>query len=603
MVQIAQRTRENADGMALKLLYSGCSHHTRPNVGNAPRRGAGVAIVLAALFVTPAFAAVTVQAPKPLDELIRAHVRAPAAEARGAALEAYARDVRRTATGLLATEGYFAPQIDVTADPGDLRVAVSPGTRTSVGETGVEIRGEIPPERREELIAAWPLKTGQPFRDADWRAAKQLVLRRLLEVDFPTAKLVDSTAEIDPETSTAHLHVIYETGPRYIFNGLRVTGLSRYSPSLIEGYNKIRPGSRYEQKALLDLQAQLQRTPYFTSASVEIGDPAEEGENPADDPVRAPINVHVRETPPHRLSFGTGYNTNTGAQGEVVYNGLILLQTPLQFQTGLRLEQRRQTLFADIHLPPNEDRRDSFGLLSQHEDIAGLKRKRIALAAVRTQVRGSVEARYSVNWQRELQEPDNAPSHVNRALTLDGSWIVRKVDTPLNPRRGFVAQLQVGGGAKAFFSDQNFVRVYSRYQHYFPVGERDVFTLRGELGRTFAPDRSGIPGEFLFRTGGAQSVRGYSYQSLGVKEGTATVGGRYLATASAEYIHWLTPAWGGAVFVDAGDASDTRQTYDAAVGYGFGIRWKSPAGPLAVDLAYGERDQKMRLHFSLAVAF
>ena len=128
--------------------------------------------------------------------------------------------------------------------------------------------------------------------------------------------------------------------------------------------------------------------------------------------------------------------------------------------------------------------------------------------------------------------------------------------------------------------------------------------LRGELGMTVAPSREGIPQDFLFRAGGSNSVRGYAYQSLGVKEGTAIVGGRYLATMSAEYTYWLDPKWGVATFVDAGQAADDRRGLrDLSVGYGLGARWRSPAGPLAVDVARGHDDGKVRLHFSLAIPF
>jgi translocation and assembly module TamA len=120
---------------------------------------------------------------------------------------------------------------------------------------------------------------------------------------------------------------------------------------------------------------------------------------------------------------------------------------------------------------------------------------------------------------------------------------------------------------------------------------------------TLADSREGVPQDFLFRSGGAQSVRGYDYQSLGVKEGNATVGGRYLATASAEYVRWFQPQWGAAAFVDAGDAADTRADYDLRVGYGVGARWRSPAGPLAIDLAWGHQERSLRLHFGVAVAF
>ena len=83
----------------------------------------------------------------------------------------------------------------------------------------------------------------------------------------------------------------------------------------------------------------------------------------------------------------------------------------------------------------------------------------------------------------------------------------------------------------------------------------------------------------------------------------ATVGGRYLAVLSVEATHWLTPSWGVATFVDAGDAADSVGALHLAVGYGLGARWKSPAGPIGVDVAYGERTGDLHLHFALAIPF
>jgi len=147
------------------------------------------------------------------------------------------------------------------------------------------------------------------------------------------------------------------------------------------------------------------------------------------------------------------------------------------------------------------------------------------------------------------------------------------------------------------------VKTYAQYQHWFPITPRDQLLGRAELGYTIASSRDGIPEDFLFRAGGSRSNRGYAYQSLGVREGEATVGGRYLMTASAEYVHWLNEKWGGAVFMDIGDAADTPKEWNSNRSYGIGARYKTPAGPLALDLAYAEGPSKFRVSFSVTVAF
>ena len=182
-------------------------------------------------------------------------------------------------------------------------------------------------------------------------------------------------------------------------------------------------------------------------------------------------------------------------------------------------------------------------------------------------------------------------------------WIWRNVDDLFDPRNGTVLQAQIGGGTKALLSDQDFLRLHGRWQQYIPLGRLDTLALRAELGATLAPSRRGIPQDYLFRTGGTGSVRGYAYQSLGVREGSAVVGGRYLGVVSAEATHWLNDQWGIAAFVDAGDAVDALKAARLALGYGLGARWRSPAGPIGVDLAYGQRTANVQLHFSLAIPF
>ena len=48
---------------------------------------------------------------------------------------------------------------------------------------------------------------------------------------------------------------------------------------------------------------------------------------------------------------------------------------------------------------------------------------------------------------------------------------------------------------------------------------------------------------------------------------------------------------------------DSRDTLSTNLGYGLGVRFRTPAGPLAFDVAYADRDKKVRAVFSVSVAF
>ena len=119
-----------------------------------------------------------------------------------------------------------------------------------------------------------------------------------------------------------------------------------------------------------------------------------------------------------------------------------------------------------------------------------------------------------------------------------------------------------------------------------------------------AGSREGVPSSLLFRTGGDSTVRGYAYQSLGVKQGDTVLPGRYYALASAEAVRWVNDTFGAAVFIDAGTACDEPEYLaDLSLGYGVGARIRTPIGPFRVDVAYGQDDANVRLHFSVGLAF
>lgn len=508
---------------------------------------------------------------------------------------------------ILATEGYFSPQFsfDAPTSSSDDTIAlrIDPGPRTLIGSVSLAVDGEIAPKQRSALDAAWRLPVGTPFRQADWNSAKQDILARLLAHDYADARLLDSRADIDPESQRADLHAHYATGPRYRFGKLTVAGLQRYPPALVERYNRAaREGEPYTEEALGTLQATLQATPYFAAVQASLN--REAAVSGDDGSITAPVRVTVRERPAHRIGFGGGASSNTGARIEANYHTPDLFGQAWAFDTGLRLEQKRQVAFADVFLPPDgKQRRHSVGAMAEATDIQGLRTERYAVGGQSVQQRGRLEQRLSLNWQEERRWPDGATPVLSHALVPNVMWTWRQLDNPLDPRTGTVLQVQFGGGSRAALSDQNFLRSHGRWQQYLELSRRNQLALRAELGYTLADSREQIPQDYLFRTGGTGSVRGYAYQSLGIREGSAVVGGRYLAVASAEATHWLDDTWGVAAFIDAGDAVDSLKDARLAVGYGLGARWRSPAGPIGVDIGYGQRTEKLQLHFSLAIPF
>ncbi len=247
--------------------------------------------------------------------------------------------------------------------------------------------------------------------------------------------------------------------------------------------------------------------------------------------------------------------------------------------------------------------RDSVGVLAEHSTIENLALSRFAVAGYRHFRLEDRELRVGLSYQIERSFPEGSEPRIKRALAPIVATTLRNVDDLFDPKRGGALNVQFAAGAKSLASGNDFFKAYAQYQHWIPLGRDNQLLLRTEIGTTIASSREGIPEDFLFRAGGARSNRGYAYQSLGPREGNAVVGGRYMATGTVELVHWLNAQWGAAVFTDVGDAADTRGDWQGNPSYGAGARYKTPAGPFALDLAYAERTRRFRLSFSVTVAF
>jgi translocation and assembly module TamA len=553
---------------------------------------------------------VKLDAPDALRPLLERHlrvlgpdpVRLPQAASDRIAL---LRRVRRDAAGLLATEGYFSPRIRFDrSDPARWRLSVEPGARAQIAGVSLEFAGAIVDAGAgtadgptpAALRAAWRLPVGEPFRQAQWDEAKAQLLDTLTARLYAAARIVHSRAEVDAEAASVHLSLRVDSGPPFYLGELQVSGLRDLPVDLVTRYSTLQAGAAYDRDALLEFQSRLQNTAHFASVQVDVGlDPGLAA--------AVPVQVQVAEAKPRHLGFGAGFSSNTGYRVETRYRDTNLLQRACELSSGLRLEQHRSSAYADVFLPPQGRERYSVGALIDRSDVEGLRVDSEAVGVERKSVRGDIESRIALRLQRERLQPDGIEASRQDALTVNWTWIRRAVDDLLDPRRGHVLEFQAGGGSSLALSEQDFARFYLRQAYYWPLGRRDVLILRAEAGATLAPGREGIPQDFLFRTGGAQSVRGYAYQSLGVRTGDAVLGARYLAVGSAEYVHWFDADWGAAAFVDTGDAPEAWSDLTLRTGYGIGARWRSPAGPLAVDLAWGESENALRLHFGVAIAF
>ncbi|HUL55705.1 MAG TPA: BamA/TamA family outer membrane protein [Usitatibacter sp.] len=525
----------------------------------------------------------------------------------------WVQDVRKRVPEIAASEGYFSPTLDVRFDESrdHATVKFDPGPLTRVGDVDISFEGDLAGEgeererRRARIREGFAMKPGQAFRSADWESAKTGLEQSLTDRDYAAGTLLRSRADVDEAAATARLTLVLASGPPFTFGEVTVLGLERYPEGIVRRLVNIRPGERYSRERLEQLQRLVQAGPWFSSVVAEIDpDPATAE--------RAPVKLTVVERAARDAGLSFGYGTDDGLRAEATYRDRDFLGRAFDLQSSIKASQKQQIGYADVYLPPgiwtgrwltDMPYKDSVGVLTEHSIIEDNNFTRLALAAYRHWYVERFELQAGLSYQVEKQYPTGAPVNYTRALAPVVTVTWRPVDSLFDPKRGGVLNVQLAAGSRSLGSGEDFLKAYMQYQCWYPIAKTDQLLLRIELGRTFAQSREGIPDDFLFTAGGSRSNRGYAYQSLGVQQGSAVVGGRYLETGTVEYVHWLDNTWGAAAFMDVGTAADSPEHLDALKSYGVGARYRTPAGPFALDLAYADRDRKLRLSFSVSIAF
>jgi translocation and assembly module TamA len=506
---------------------------------------------------------------------------------------------------LLATEGYFSPNITPTMTNKNgvytAKFNVDGGAPTLINQVEIKFTGDILQQAEDnqpnlqKLRETWLLKTDSQFRQDDWNQAKRKLLSDLLVYRYPNASITNSKAEINLDTHRAALSIEIDSGPAVKFGDTTISGLNRYPKRVVENLNPIKPDSIYNQSDLLTFQTRLQESGYFQS--VEVSADTKNMESNI-----APIKVMVEENRSIKMGMGAGYSTNTGARTQLTYDDLNILDRGWRLASNLKLEQKSQSINGEIQLPvTSKGYRDSINGNLNRTAIEGQTTISGQTGVKRAWGPRKREQYIAANYLIENQYIDGAASSSMKVATLSYGITLRHTDSELSPTRGYLLNAQFTGAPIDALSGGKFLQSYFKTQAYYPITQSTQFIARAELG--IVSGQNSAPAAYLFRAGGDQSIRGYAFQSLGVKKGDAIVGGRYLASGSVEVVQWLTNQWGAAAFLDFGNAADRLQDLTPVYGYGLGARWKSPIGPIGADIAYGDATGKYRLHFNIGVAF
>lgn len=563
----------------------------------APRVGAGA----------PLSYTVHIDAPAELATLLRQNL--PLLTERNdpdmdkALLAALVRETPSSALALLETAGYFGAKVTIAASaPGEYTIKVTPGEPVLIDDVVISLIGPIRQDahyqqRFAAALEAWPLPIGANYRQDEWDDGKKTVLRLIMSDRFALAKLVFSRAEINPETKRAKLELTVDSGPPLAFGRLIIQGLERYPARIVQGMADFQPGSPYKLQKLYNYQLALEQSPHFSSAIVSADlDHIEHGQ--------VPVLVQLTELPRQKLEFGVGYSTDVGAGVRMGYDHYNIFHRGYTGSILWDWTQLKQVLSFGLGFPRLSDNYShSVTLAYKKTELNNVLTTELSAGAWRIRSHGKIEARLGLEYLSNNQQIIGQSAVLTHALMPSFGWARRAVDDIKRPRSGTLIDVKLSSTVKAAFSSTSLIRAYGRGAIYWtPFASKwGTWIMRGEAGQVFASDPNQVPSSLLFLAGGASSVRGYDYQSLGVPGPKGSIlGGQVLLTTSVEYQLPVARQWAIALFRDTGNAASQWEGFAMKSANGVGLRWLTPIAPLSFDIAKGDR---LSWYISLGLAF
>lgn len=505
--------------------------------------------------------------------------------------------------------GYYDTQVEksLSGDPSNgwkAKFVVKPGEPAIVRRADVEVRGEGKEQRRvAEAVRNFEPKPGARLDHATYEASKAVIETTLRGSGYLDAKPLQKRVVVRPEERVADVDLRYESGQRYKFGAVRFSGDAPFPESFLDDFIPWRKDAYFNSEQVLNLQQRLVDADYFELVSVQPAlDDRKDG--------TVPIDVLLRRDERTVYTGEVYYSTDFGAGVRVGAERRWLNRKGHKADIQAEYSQRLQeaAVHYQIPRPSREDRSYDFGVAYRDETTDVTRSQNFQLAATRSEKRWhgftrTLGFKYLVGDFEIGHEEDELEFGSSKLLWAEGSLSRRRVNDRLAPRKGYQFDFGLRLASEALVSDTDIAQTWVRGTWLLPQGERNRFKLRGELGAMTVGDFNALPPDLRFFAGGDRSVRGFDYHEIGeVNANGLVIGGEYLAVVSGEYEYYFDEDWGAAVFVDAGDAFS--EGFSLNVGAGVGVRWRSPLGPIRLDVGFPVQsdlptEQGWRLHVLL----
>jgi outer membrane protein assembly complex protein YaeT len=480
---------------------------------------------------------------------------------------------------------------------------------------------------RAALMAKLSSVAGQPFSEFNVAVDRDTILAAYSEKGFPRATFEwSSKPAADPHRVELE-YVIHEGGQQFV-RQVVVTGARNTNAQLINRAITLNPGDPLSPAEMTAIQRRLYGLGVFARVDSAIQDPDGETDQKY-------VLYNLEEARRYSVAVGFGaelgriggcetcFQAASGATGfsprvsfDITRNNLWGVTHSLSLRTRVStLDDRAILNYSWPQFAGNQNLTVSFtGLYEDSRDIRTFDfRREEGSAQLSQRLSKSITLFYRYTYRLVSTSnlkvtPFLAPLLTPARVGIGSLNLIQdRRDDPLDPHKGIYNTLDLGLAEHFLGSQRNFMRFLARNATYHQITKRFVLARSTEFGDMKAFNYNGTPLDAIplperFFGGGDSSHRGFNEYQAGPRdlETGFPLGGTALFFNQTELrFPLIGDTIGGVLYHDMGNIYSSLdnlsfrvkqrdlQDFDYMVhAVGFGVRYKTPVGPVRVDLGY-----------------
>jgi translocation and assembly module TamA len=468
---------------------------------------------------------------------------------------------------------------------GDYQVTAGPKTR--ITNIDFRILGDGAHKKAfMRLIKNYTKNNGKPLNTVVYERVKNDLFNIASMHGFFMARMKTSQIRIDRTKHTAAIAIVFDTGKQYLF-GQTHFSKNRLNAHFLKRYIHFKKGHAYNNNAVQTLRQNLIDSNYFHTVTVT---PDLKGRSNI-----VPIDIKLTPKKSREYSLGAGFGTDTGPRALLGFRWKPVNQYGHSFNLEVRAAQKNNYYVANYIIPGHDPVTDQYAI------SAGYSTESVPTGTANSKSLGISYTSMWRGWQqilmlRYLNERYNIntlPNTRTNMLIPSVQWSYLKSNHSINPSDGYKIDITLSGAAKQALSRNSFFQVKASIKYLHTFGTTHTrFLTRAEIGHTVINHIENLPLSLQLLAGGAQSIRGYSYNSIGP--------GRNSFVGSVEIQQRIKGDFYIGAFYDAGTVSN-KLFHNILQGVGPAFIWLSPVGMMELSLAHAlsNRGANWAIQFSM----